>query len=104
MTPEKEILLFEKGLTGRYAHLRPLCLFDRNTGLRFGELSRLEWDHFNLDADITDDYTHSTIEMSAVPWLGFAQHGVKIGPKTKKCLAKVWQAPKKRKLMERRKS
>ena len=52
MTPEKEILLFERGLTGRYAHLRPLCLFDRNTGLRFGELSRLERDHFNLDADV----------------------------------------------------
>src|SRR5215213_9187125 len=52
MTPEKEILLFENGLTGRYAHLRPLCLFDRNTGLRFGELTRLERDHFNLDADV----------------------------------------------------
>lgn len=52
MTPEKEILLFENGLTGRYAHLRPLCLFDRNTGLRFGELARLERDHFNLDADV----------------------------------------------------
>src|SRR5438045_1887553 len=44
--------LLENGLTGRYAHLRPLCLFDRNTGLRFGELSRLERDHFNLDADV----------------------------------------------------
>jgi len=52
MTPEQETMLFKNGLTGRYAHLRPLCLFDRNTGLRFGELTRLERDHFNLDADV----------------------------------------------------
>ena len=42
MTPEKEVVLFAIGLTGRYAHLRPLCLFDRNTGLWLGELTRLE--------------------------------------------------------------
>ena len=52
MTLEKEAMLFENGLIGRYAHLRPLCLFDRNTGLRFGGLTRLERDHFNLDADV----------------------------------------------------
>ena len=51
MTPEKEAMLFGNGLTGRYAHLRPLCLFDRNTELGFGELTRLERDHFNLDTD-----------------------------------------------------
>jgi integrase len=51
MTPEREVALFEKGLVGRYAHLRPICLFDRNTGLRLGELTRLEREHFNLDHD-----------------------------------------------------
>ncbi|MGH9880099.1 MAG: hypothetical protein ACRD6N_01585, partial [Pyrinomonadaceae bacterium] len=51
MTPEREVALFEKGLTGRYAHLKPICLLDRNTGLRFGEITRLEREHFNLDHD-----------------------------------------------------
>lgn len=49
MTPERETVLFEEGLIGRYAHLRPICLFDRNTGLRLGEITRLEREHFNLD-------------------------------------------------------
>ena len=52
MTPEKESLLFAKGLIGRYAHLRPICLFDRKTGLRLGELTRLEREHFNLGSDV----------------------------------------------------
>ncbi len=52
MTADKEAVLFTKGLTGRYAHLRPLCLFDRNTGLRLGELTRLEREHFNLSSDV----------------------------------------------------
>lgn len=51
MTPEKEAALFERGLSGRYAHLRPICLFDRNTGLRLGEVTRLEREHFNLESD-----------------------------------------------------
>jgi len=28
MTPEREVALFEKGLVGRYAHLRAICLFE----------------------------------------------------------------------------
>jgi integrase len=51
MTLEKERELFERGLTGRYAHLKPLCMFDRNTGLRFGEITRLQREHFNLAHD-----------------------------------------------------
>lgn len=48
MTPEKEAALFDKGLKGRYAHLRPVCRFDLETGLRLGELRRLEPKHVNL--------------------------------------------------------
>jgi len=51
LTPQKEKVLFEKGLAGRYAHLRPICLFGHNTGLRLGELTRLEREHFNLEPD-----------------------------------------------------
>ncbi len=49
MTPEKEMLLLNKGLAGRYAHLRPVCLFDLQTGLRLGEITRLEREHINLE-------------------------------------------------------
>lgn len=38
----------EKGCVGRCAHLRPLVLFDLHTGLRLGELERLEREHVNL--------------------------------------------------------
>jgi integrase len=48
MTHEKERLLFEKGLIGRNAHLRPVIRFDLDTGLRLGEATRLEVDHINL--------------------------------------------------------
>lgn len=48
MTPEKEQALFDTGLKGRYAHLMPLCRFDLETGLRLGELKRLEVRHVNL--------------------------------------------------------
>jgi integrase len=48
MTPEKEQALFDKGLKGRYAHLMPVCRFDLETGLRLGELRRLEVSHVNL--------------------------------------------------------
>jgi integrase len=51
MTPEKEVALITKGLTGRYAHLRPVCLFDLHTGLRLSEVTRLERGHFNLGVD-----------------------------------------------------
>ncbi len=49
MTPEKESLLINSGLTGRYAHLRPVCLFDLHTGLRLSEVTRLEREHINLE-------------------------------------------------------
>jgi integrase len=49
MTPEKESLLINKGLAGRYAHLRPVCLFDLHTGLRLSEVTRLEREHINLE-------------------------------------------------------
>lgn len=45
---QKEFLLVEKGCVGRCAHLRPLVLFDLHTGLRLGELERLEREHVNL--------------------------------------------------------
>lgn len=48
MTHEKERLLFEKGLVGRNAHLRPIIRFDIDTGLRLSEITRLEVDHVNL--------------------------------------------------------
>lgn len=49
MTAERESLLINKGLTGRYAHLRPVCLFDLHTGLRLSEVTRLEREHINLE-------------------------------------------------------
>jgi len=49
MTPEKEALLTNQGLAGRYAHLRPVCLFDLHTGLRLGEVTRLEREQINLE-------------------------------------------------------
>lgn len=49
MTHEKERLLFEKGLIGRKAHLRPIIRFNLDTGLRLGEATRLELDHINLN-------------------------------------------------------
>jgi integrase len=49
MTPEKEALLINQGLAGRYAHLRPVCLFDLHTGLRLSEATRLEREHINLE-------------------------------------------------------
>ena len=49
MTHEKERLLFEKGLVGRNAHLRPIVRFDIDTGLRLGEITRLEIDHVNFN-------------------------------------------------------
>lgn len=51
MTPEKEAALIQKGLVGRYAHLRPACVFDIHTGLRLGELRRLEPKHVNLGSE-----------------------------------------------------
>lgn len=44
----KEQNLIDKGLSGLCAHLRPLVLFDLNTGLRLSELRRLEREHVNL--------------------------------------------------------
>lgn len=49
MTPGKESLLINEGLAGRYAHLRPVCLFDLHTGLRLSEVTRLEREHVNLE-------------------------------------------------------
>lgn len=51
MTHEMERLLFEKGLIGRNAHLRPIVRFDLDTGLRLGEITRLEIDHVNFSAE-----------------------------------------------------
>jgi len=51
MTSEKEKALLEKGLLGRYAHLKPICLFDLHTGLRLSEATRLEREHINLESD-----------------------------------------------------
>jgi integrase len=42
-------MLFEKGLIGRKAHLRPIVRFDLDTGFRLGEATRLEPDHINLN-------------------------------------------------------
>jgi integrase len=53
MTPEKEAALFSIGLAGRYAHLRPVCLFDLHTGLRLSEATQLERGHFNLSNEPT---------------------------------------------------
>ena len=47
----KEVQLIEKGLRGRQAYLRPIVLFDLNTGMRLGELRRLEREHVNLEPD-----------------------------------------------------
>jgi integrase len=47
----KELQLIERGLKGRQAYLRPIVLFDLNTGLRLGELRRLEREHVNLEPD-----------------------------------------------------
>lgn len=47
----KELQLIETGLQGRQAYLRPIVLFDLNTGLRLGELRRLEREHVNLEPD-----------------------------------------------------
>lgn len=47
----KEIQLIDKGLRGRQAYLRPIVLFDLHTGLRLGELRRLEREHVNLEPD-----------------------------------------------------
>jgi integrase len=48
---QRESQLIEKGLKGRQAYLRPIVLFDLNTGLRLGELRHIEREHVNLEPD-----------------------------------------------------
>jgi integrase len=50
-TPEKEQLLLTKGLVGQRAHLLPLVRFALDTGLRLGEITRLQVEHVNLDKE-----------------------------------------------------